>query len=584
MKTYKILPIAMALALGVASSSAFAVATIAAGTNSGAAGSTVTIPITYTRPAGDANNIFSTSFRINHTNPPITFVSFAAGSPPTNASVACGANMANTFVNCALTTNPPTAIAVGTYTLATITYQIAPGAAAGPQPLPLTVIECTDAGGNDIPGSCNSANGTITVTGGGGNTPPTIGYAPTPGNTINYTGAGTANPIVATPSGGAGSGAAATTTVGACTITGGGAAFPTTNIAQLSFVGATVTPQNIALPNCVPQASAVNATLTCPETAGAGAAVNRVWTLNCPAAAPAGVPPTMTYNPDSGSSTNVPAGNSLTIVAGCPNDGAACGGSGSGLAATTRLSGLVALYTGLASPSPSMSCSFVNQAGANVAAPLDFVATQQDSGNIRCTCPANSTGLPTEPFQVTVLESRPASGGVTATLTFNIICQGAPPPACGTIAANPASGTINLSNGGGASQVATVSLTGAGAGVSHTVSCLTGAAPSGSSFNVTTAPSPLTLSNATTSGTVSATCTNTNVAAVSVPLTCTSTAVGAQGCTNLNVSYTLSCPGVTVQPPPSLIPVPALNEQGRILLAALVLLMGLGVVGFRMRG
>ena len=48
----------------------------------------------------------------------------------------------------------------------------------------------------------------------------------------------------------------------------------------------------------------------------------------------------------------------------------------------------------------------------------------------------------------------------------------------------------------------------------------------------------------------------------------------------------MNCPGAGGPPPPSVnfIPVPAMTEQGRILLAALVLLMGLGVVGFRMRG
>ncbi|MBK9658208.1 MAG: hypothetical protein IPO66_23535 [Rhodanobacteraceae bacterium] len=100
---------------------------------------------------------------------------------------------------------------------------------------------CSDAGGGTV--ACTSTPGSVVV--GAVNTPPTIAYNPTTGTTINYTTGGTATAIVATPSGGSGSGAAATTTVGACTISGGGAAFPTTNIAQLSFVGNTVTAQNI---------------------------------------------------------------------------------------------------------------------------------------------------------------------------------------------------------------------------------------------------------------------------------------------------------------------------------------------------
>ncbi|MEZ5470067.1 MAG: hypothetical protein R3F18_20710 [Lysobacterales bacterium] len=43
-------------------------------------------------------------------------------------------------------------------------------------------------------------------------------------------------------------------------------------------------------------------------------------------------------------------------------------------------------------------------------------------------------------------------------------------------------------------------------------------------------------------------------------------------------------PGRQRAAPVESVPVPAINEQGRILLAALVLLLGLGVIGFRMRG
>ncbi len=99
--------------------------------------------------------------------------------------------------------------------------------------------------------------------------PPNLAYNPTTGSTINYNAAGSASPIVVTPSGGSGFALGATTTLGACTISNGGAAFPTTNIAQLSFVGTTTTAQNLALPNCLPQAGlAVNATLSCPESRG----------------------------------------------------------------------------------------------------------------------------------------------------------------------------------------------------------------------------------------------------------------------------------------------------------------------------
>ncbi|MCE7930080.1 MAG: hypothetical protein DYH17_01710 [Xanthomonadales bacterium PRO6] len=544
------------------------------GNGSGNAGTQVTVPVNF---AGDGVTI-SSQITVS-VAAPLSVVS----ATPQNGQACSASGNSVTIVLFSFSALPGAAT-----NYCNITLAIATGTPASPPTLPVTGSAqlCAISGGGAAP-TCTAANGAITVTGGGGNTPPTIAYNPTTGTTINYTGAGTASSIVATPSGGAGSGAAATTTVGACTISGGGAAFPTTNIAQLSFVGNTVTPQNIALPNCVPQAGGeTNATLTCPESAGGGAAVNRTWPLVCPQAAVGATPPTLTYNPASGSTTNVNAGNNLTINVGCPNDGAACGGTGSGLGATSRLNTLVATYTGLASPAPSMQCNFVTEGGAVVVAPLDFVATQADSGDIRCTCPVNSTGLPTEPFQVTVQESSPASGGVTATRTFNITCQGAPPPACGTISANPPSGTLTLTNGGAATQIMQAALAGAGAGVSHTVNCSLSGVSSGTVFTITTSPSPLTLNNVTTTGTVSASCTNSLQTQGSGTLTCTSTASGASGCASLSAQYTLQCPGAGGPPPGPLpsVPVPALGEQGRILLAALMLLLGLGVVGFRMRG
>ncbi|MBK9656714.1 MAG: CSLREA domain-containing protein [Rhodanobacteraceae bacterium] len=117
------------------------------------------------------------------------------------------------------------------------------------------------------------------------NVPPALAFNPTAGSTINYATTGTAPPIAVTPSGGFGSGQPATTTLSECSITNGGAAFPTTTVAQLSFIGASTTAQNLNLPNCVRQSTAVNATLNCVERRGVLTQVNRSWTLNCPAAA-----------------------------------------------------------------------------------------------------------------------------------------------------------------------------------------------------------------------------------------------------------------------------------------------------------
>jgi hypothetical protein len=116
------------------------------------------------------------------------------------------------------------------------------------------------------------------------NVPPALAFNPSDGGTINYTVTGTASPIVVTPSGGIGSGTASTTTLSQCAISNGGAAFPTTTIPDLSFIGTSTAAQNLNLPNCIRQSAAVSATLNCVERRASLTQQNRSWTLNCPAA------------------------------------------------------------------------------------------------------------------------------------------------------------------------------------------------------------------------------------------------------------------------------------------------------------
>jgi hypothetical protein len=354
----------------------------------------------------------------------------------------------------------------------------------------------------------------------------------------------------------------------------------------LTFLQGTNTPQNITM-TCTSGATARTANLQATETITGGATSQRFWVLNCPAGSVVmATPPTITYVPAINSTTNVASGASTTINVGCPTDGAACNGSGTGLPATSRLENLSAIYNGPpASPTPLMACQFVSEAGTPTGAgTLDFVALTADSGDIRCTCPINTTGFD-EPYLVRVDERIPASGAVTATRNFNIICGG-PPVVCGTATyTNQAPGaTINLNNGGAAVQVSSVSLVGASTNVNQTITCATSNVSAGSTFTATTAPTPLVISTTPQlGGTISATCTNSETTTGTATLTCTGTSA-TQGC-NSTVTYTLSCPGQGAPPQPGdFVAVPSLNEQGRILLAALVLLLGLGVVGFRMRG
>lgn len=542
------------------------------GSASGAAGTNVTVPVNF---AGDGATISSQ-----------VTVTVAAPLSVVSATGVGGQSCSATGNSVSVVLFSFSALPGAATNYCDIVLAIAPGTAASPPTLPVTPSAqlCAISGGGAA-ATCTAAPGAVTVTGGVTNTPPNIAFSnPASGGTVTYSGAGTAPAIVATPSGGAGSGAAATTTVGGCTLAGGGAAFPAGfPTPQLSFVGPTVTAQNIVLPNCTPQAAAVNATLTCPVVQNGVAAASGTFTLTCPAAAPAGVAPVLTYNPAANSSTSIPQNQAAVIAVGCPTEGANCTGSGTGPSATSTLSNLTAVYNGpMFSPTPAMVCEFVTQGGTGAGNTLSFVALQADAGNISCLCPPNTTNLPEEPFIVSVEERTPSTAGPVAR-SFTIVCGGPPPPVCGTIAANPSAGTVNLTNNGGASLVTTATLTGAGVGPTQTVSCITSAVSAGSTFTVTTAPNPLVLSSVNTTGTVSAACTNTANTVGTATLTCTSTS-SQMGCATLNTQYTLSCPGVPVGPPISTIPVPAMSEQGRILLAALMLLLGLGVVGFRLRG
>ena len=575
MRTFKIMAAAAGL-LALASSGAVQAGDWVAGSASGAAGTNVNVPLSF---AGDGVTI-TTQVTMTVVAP----LSVVSATGANGQSCSASGNTVNVVV-----------FSFGALPGASTNYcdvvlAIAPGTPSSPPTLPVSLAGqiCAVNGGGNAP-TCTVTNGAITVTGGGVATGPNIAYNPAAGASagtggpVNFTGVTTPGTtgngtIVATPSGGA---AAGTTTVGTFALSGANpGAFTVTSAATLTFTAGTNTPQNITM-TCTSTAAQQTANLQATETITNGATTQRFWQLVCPAGAAAAVPPTLTYVPAAGSTTNVASGTSTTINVGCPTDGSPCNGSGTGLAATSRLESLSATFTGLASPSPSMTCNFVSEAGTILGGGnLDFVATAADPGDIRCTCPIQTTGLP-EPFRVDVTERSPASGATTVVRSFNIACDGN--QACGTISANPTGSTVNLVNGGAASLVTTVTLAGA-QNVTQTVSCVTSNVSAGSTFTVTTTPTPMVLGAGTNTGTVNATCSNTATTTGTATLTCTSVSTGT-ACPTLNQTYTLSCPGVNVPPPvTNSVPVPAMSEQGRILLAALVLLLGLGVVGFRMRG
>ena len=587
--------------------------TVTIGSATVAAGATASIPVNFTANGAVPVNSFGVQFTFTRNpvavaNGVVTITTGGVGG------LSCGGNGTNNPTGLTLSTSgfDGGGGAQGSGLMCTFNIPTAASAPAGNYPFVVTFNEFTSPMGATVVGTV--VNGSITISPAGVDTPPALGYTPNVATLIQYPAGGAGPSItVSNAGGGAGAGAPATTSLTNCVISvpSQALAFPTLNFnPNITAVGTGApSPASFALPACAPQATQATATLTCTETRGVTAVVPApTWSLNCPAAAPTGTPPNMLYSPAEGQPGitvpfNTPPGSGTAIISvGCPTDGAPCdGATGSGLTGTTRLEMLTATWIN-GSPGPTMACEFVNEATQTIpgAIMLDFVALTADPGDIRCTCPAiNTTGLPTEDFNVSVRERRPASGLTFVQRNFVVKCGNPPPPPnCGTIvSANQAPGSIiTLNNplnpgGGAAVQVTALSLTGASTGVTQTATCLVTnlSAPATSTFTVSTAPSPLVLSTLPApplSGTVSATCTNTLTTEATATVTCSFASNDAAICANgAPVAFTLNCPGQGAPPPPvDIVPVPSLSEQGRILLAALVLLMGLGVVGFRMRG
>jgi hypothetical protein len=281
--------------------------------------------------------------------------------------------------------------------------------------------------------------------------PPSIGYNVAPGSTISYNAAGTSAPISVVPSGGSGSGAPATTTVGACNITGGGSAFPTTSIAQLSFVGDTTTAQNLNLPNCAPQASATNATLTCPETRGTGAAVNRVWTITCPAAGVGA--PSVTYAPATGTSVDFTGVTTIGSTGNGTITATPSGGLGTGAGATTTIN---TCTLGGANPG-----SFAIPTPIN----LSFVGNTTTAQNLALTC---TSALTAQTATLTCNETRGTGASVQRQWPLNCPAGTPASPAITYVpdpTANAALRPILLFNGAeapGTARSATLSLASSG--------------------------------------------------------------------------------------------------------------------------
>jgi len=543
MKTFSFKKVALSAALLVGASSAFAGAWSVPGTYSGAPGDTVTgITVQF---AGDGATVSTqTDIDFDLAVLDLANATLTAG----NASTTCTMFDADTVRVVSFSFSP---LVAGPETLCTIDIPILGGAALGPTTLTATGQLCAISGGGAA-ASCTATNGTVTV--GAGGTAPTITYAPAPGATVNLPGG--AGSIVATPSGGAG---AATTTVSGCSIGNvvGPATFGSVAGVNLSFVGPTTTPQNINL-TCAQGGTATTADLTCDESG-----TPRVWPLSCPASGPAGTPPALNYIPAPGSQVSFVGAPGTTINAVIAVNGT--GGTGAGPDATARVSDCQV------SPALSPPIFACQPSGGNV---LDFTPGF-DAGDITCSCEAPSTGQVSATLSCE--ETSPLSTGTPVVRTWNLACPGVP-GSCGDLAFSPNPGLIQFA--GGAANIG-VSHSGGTVGNDTTFNgCSIGGA-NAANFSISNGPINFAFTGGSMgSNNIALACTNTTAAPVQAILSCT------QVCdvNNTPRNWTLECPAGGGPPPVAdAVPVPSSSDFSRILLAAMLVLIGMGAVTIRSR-
>ena len=391
---------------------------------------------------------------------------------------------------------------------------------------------------------------TINLTCPAANVAPTLTAAPnfdadavsdaTPEVTLPVAGIGmTASGTVAiTPAAGSGTGSA---TMNACTGAGGIAVAP----GGLTFTGAGTSAQNLTF-SCTAAVAGFSGTVSCTETDFDSAGVTRLWDVLCPAGSPESAPG-VTYAPA--------ALSTLTFA------------QGASLGAITTQNVTVDINGGVdggdANPeSMSVSCTTAS-AGYSVSGAGPYSANSPAAvgvdGTVTVSCaaaaaPQLGTLTCTETPRIDAVPLAPTPR------TWNLNC----PAAAVNITANPAEGAIALVGPPNSSVAGSINLTNTGS--VSTLAC--------------------TATGAVTLGVVPASVPAGGAAAV--PYTCLTGAAGVAGtgtiqCTTQDAApddvldYTVSCLGL------SSVPVPAVSNFGKVLLASLVIGLGLLGLGARRR-
>ncbi len=358
----------------------------------------------------------------------------------------------------------------------------------------------------------------------------------TPEVTLPLVGIGmTASDTVAiTAAGQSGTGSA---TMSACAGLGG------INVAPASLTFNANGSQNLAF-SCTAAVAPFSGTVSCTETDLDSAGVTRLWDVLCPAGTPESAPG-VTYAPA--------AASTLTFA------------QGASLGAITTQNVTVDINGGVdggdANPeSMSVSCTTVS-AGYSLSGAGPYSANSPAAVGVDGTVTVSCAAAAAQQLGTLTCTETPSIDAVpqaTTNRTWNLDC----PMAAVNITANPAEGAIALVGPPNSNVAGSINLTNTGS--ASTLSC--------------------TATGAVTLGAVPASVPAGGAAAV--PYTCLTGAAGLSGVGTIQcltqdaapddvLDYTVSCLGLAS------VPVPAVTDFGKVLLAALVI--GLGLLGLGAR-
>lgn len=379
------------------------------------------------------------------------------------------------------------------------------------------------------------------------NVAPALAYNPATGNNVNSNQVGqgqtATGTIVVTPSAGSGT---STSTVSNCAISAASGATFTAPAGTLTFTGSTTATQNLQFTCVAPNAGAGNgtATLTCDQNIG-GSVSQVTWPVTCLEGLPVAAPD-VDYTPVGGTTITFAAGAAVgASVPGSTSVAVDINGGADGGGPTPETT----------SVSCSASAGFTVTGGS--AGPVAAPAAVGTDTTVNVSCTSAATA---QMGTLTCTASQSIDGGapVTTDTTYPLDCAAAlvnitsnPPEGNVTVAGTPATnvaGSINLSNSGSDS----------------TLNCV-------ASGSVTLGTVPASIPSGTTA---------------TVPFTCLTGAPGVNNpgtiqCTTDDpdaeavLDYTVACLGV------SDVPVPAINDFGKLLMVVLVI--GLGLIGLGAR-